>query len=105
MATVIKCIVADKKAVEILRLIKASCLEPPVVEPLDGTETAPKGSLTQTIYKIVENAKGPIPVAQFREAARAINGNPNAYSYALKTLLDSKKLKRGKLPKTFEVVK
>lgn len=110
MATVIKCIVADKKAVDLLRLIKEYCLEPPVVEPLDsGNEVKPKGNLTQAVNELVENTAKQggkvIQIATLREMARTMTGNPNSYSYALKMLLKAKRLKRGKLPKTYEVIR
>lgn len=111
MATVIKCIVSDKKAVDVLRLIKEFCLEPAVVEPLDGLNgsAAPSGkTITQAIYDFVDDSlkRGEkfITVAQLRDIS-STHGSAHAYSYPLKKLLRLKRLKHGKLPSTYEVLK
>lgn len=111
MATVIKCIVADKKAVDVLRLIKDFCLDPPVVEPMDDSTNSPAlktSGVTKAIMDLIDNAKKTgnkvVRTSQFRETCRAHNASPTGYSYALKQLLKNKKLKRGRMPNTYEVI-
>lgn len=114
MATVIKCIVADKKVVDVLRMLKDFCLDPPVVEPMDDISASlpkkkPGFSVTNKIYAMVNDAikrgDNVITSKQFAEIAKNSGGHPTGYSYAIKKLMDNKRLKRGKAPNTYEVLK
>lgn len=112
MATVIKCIVSDKKVVDVLRLLKDFCLDPPVVEPMDDAGAPSKGSgapCKKLIFDFVgEEAKRGTKIvtsAQLSKVCTENGGHANGYSYALKRLLETKKLKRGKQPHTYEVLK
>ena len=112
MATVIKCIVADKKVVEVLRLLKGVALEPPVAEPLDDLPTTnkpSKGSLSKLIFNLIATkAKSKdkiITAAQLTAMCRDNGCHPTAYSYALKKMISEKIVRRGKLPFTYEVIK
>lgn len=112
MATVIKCIVADKKVVDVLRMLKGVALEPPVAEPLDDIQTpqkSSKGTLSKKIYDLIEEkSKGKdkiITAAQLTALCKENGCHATAYSYALKKLIAEKLVRRGKLPHTYEVIK
>lgn len=115
MPTVIKCIVHDKRVVEVLRALKPYTIDPPVVEPMDdgqpglATKIAPPGAVTKIIFDFVEKAakagKKTITSRELKEACLAAGLKNNSYSYGLKLLLENKKLKRTKLPSTYEVIK
>lgn len=115
MPTVIKCIVPDKKVVEVLRALKPYALDPPVADPIDdgplnsAKKVKVQGDFTAAVVNYVNAAakagKKTVTSTELKEACMANGGQHNSYSYALKLLLDRKRLKRTGTPKTYEIIK
>jgi hypothetical protein len=115
MPTAIKCIVHDKRVIDVLRALKPYALDPPVVDPIDdqpngiAKKIASSGSLTRMVSDIVAKAakagKKTISSREIKQALVALGGNPGSYSYGLKVLLETKKIKRTKTTSVYEVVK
>lgn len=114
MATVIKCVIKDRDVIAVIRLLKPFALDPPVVDPMDDLSSGSNskmspGSLTQIVTDFVEHlAKSgtkTVTSRQLRDHCESRGAQHNSYSYPLKLLLKAGKLKKTKLPSTYEVVK
>lgn len=115
MATVIKCIVNDKRLIEALKALKPYALDPPVVDPIDdgplglAKKISPPGAVSNFVIEFVDKSakagKKTITSRELKQACVAHGLKNNSYSYGLKLLLEKKKLKRTKHPSTYEVVK
>ena len=115
MPTVIKCIVSDKKVVEVLRALKPYALDPPVADPIDdgplnsAQKVKVQGDFTAAVVNYVNAAakagKKTVLSTDLKKACMDHGGQHNSYSYALKLLLKRKKLKRTNIPKTYEIIR
>ena len=115
MPTVIKCIVPDKKVVEVLRALKPYALDPPVADPIDegpinsaikvvGAHNGFKALIDNYIEKSAKSGKKTITTAELKNLCTDNGGQWNSYSYGLKLALNNKKLRKTKDPKTYEVI-
>lgn len=117
----IKCIVADKKVVEVIDLLDGHTLEPPVVLRVRGAMaanghdttskkadtksswmTAPGGSIN--IMRAYVKNHETVTVKQLRSHLVGHGYSSNGYSYALQYLVKEGTLKKTKKPATYEVV-
>lgn len=108
----VKCIVADKKVVEVLRLLDGYSLEPPVVLPVRGSTDPQRlngsvpantnGGSIELIRRFIPGRKT-VTSAQMREHCEENGYSKNGYSYALKMLLRQGALKKTKEPRVYEV--
>lgn len=119
MPTVIKCIVPDKRAIEVLRLLKPYALDPPVVEPMDEglvhnqpavrQRLANGMTITEMVFDYIKDqikAGGKVFTASELRGFCAANGAQyNSYSYPLKRAIEEGLLKKSKMPATYEVIK
>ena len=115
MPTVIKCIVHDKKVVDVLRVLKPFAIEPPVADPIDEGPVNSAKRLTpgSSIHKLVSDyiaksarsGKKTVTGRELKEELMAHGAKDNSYSYGLKLALEQKKLKRTKHPSTYEIVR
>jgi len=115
----IKCIVADKKVVEVLHLLDGHTLEPPVALPIRGAAvanghhapktkakswtTAPGGSVN--ILQSFVKGRKKVAVKEMRMHLVEQGYSPNGYSYALQSLTKDGFLKKTKEPGVYEVVR
>ncbi len=116
----IRCIVGDKKALEVVKLIQEHTLEPPVVVHIaDGKKanghapeapgspkqwtTVPGGSVNLMRSFIKGNKT--LTAKQMREHLEANGYSKNGYSYSLQKLLEEGSLKRTKVRRVYEVVR
>ena len=116
----IRCIVADKKVVDVLHLLDGHTLEPPVALPIRGAAPASKqlngashhdmphsppqgqGS-TDLLRKYIAGRKGAISTKELRDYLMNKGYSPNGYSYALQQLLKDGSLKKTKEYAVYEV--
>lgn len=114
MAVVIKCIVPDKKALDVVRLLKSIALEPPVIDPLDDIPTAhdsavksrtPGFSARKCVEDYVASAQGKVSATDLRLHVIKNGFRDRSYSYPLKMLIDKGVLKKTKEPFVYEVKK
>lgn len=109
----IRCIVSDKKALDVMTLLDGNTLEPPVMVrvngPVNGHGPAParvkiNGGSVGLIRQYVQGKKT-VNSKQMREHCEANGFSKNGYSYALKKLLNDGELKRTKEPRVYEVTR
>jgi len=107
----IKCIVGDKKALEVLEFLTGRTLEPPVINHIGpivanghGKPTNPAAGSIEMLRKFVPGKKS-VTARQLREHLEANGYSKNGYSYALKKLLDDGILKKTKEPRVYEVAR
>lgn len=114
MPSVIKCIVKGKDIESVLLALEPFVLEPPVVQVITEKATTPakkvlNGSITQGILDFVDTmaneGEKTVRTKMLKQFCVSIGASPSSYSYALKQLLDKKKLKRTSQPTTYEIVK
>lgn len=115
MPTVIKCIVQDKRVIDVLRALKPYAIDPPVVDPIDdhvnglAKKISASGSVSKIVFDFVDKAakagQKTITSRELKAACVAAGCKDNSYSYGLKLLINRKKLKKTKHPSTYEVVK
>ena len=114
MPTIIKCIVHDKKVVDVLRVLKPYAFEPPVADamdeaPLNSKRMAASGSISKLVFdyvaKSAKTGKKTVTSRELKDELMAKGAKDNSYSYGLKLLLEKKKLKRTSHPSTYEIVK
>jgi predicted HTH transcriptional regulator len=115
----IKCIIGDKKLVEVLHLLDGHTLEPPVVLPVKGTvvtaivrhgnghasTVAPSANSIETLSSFVGPLKR-VTAKELREHLESRGFSKNGYSYALKKLVENGALKKSRSEKnTYEVIR
>ena len=107
----VKCLVGDKKLLEVMRLLKGMTLEPPVILPVDISKPngmdktrnpAPGQGSTDLLRKFLPG-RGKVTSRELREHCMTNGYSKNGYSYALKRLLGEGSLKRTKEPRLYEV--
>lgn len=107
----IKCIVSDKKALDVMKFLDGLTLEPPVIQYIHGphNEVAPalnektRNSIEQ-LRKFIHGRKTVTP-SEMRIHLEQNGYSKNGYSYALKILQDRGLLKKSKgTPSRYEVV-
>ncbi len=112
----IKCIVGDKKALEVVKLIQPHTLEPPVMihisdggikanghaEPEKKSWTTAPGGSVELMRRFVKGHKT-LTARQMREHLEANGYSRNGYSYSLQKLLEEGSLKKTKEPRVYEV--
>lgn len=111
----IRCLVGDKRLVQVLGVLDGLTLEPPVVVPVkaNGTEHpishvngGPKEIKPTTTELLREFIQGrdTVTAKQMREHITSHGYTKNGYSFALQNLIKDKLVKRGKEYATYEVV-
>lgn len=112
MSTIIKCIVADKRVVEVVRMLKPFALDPPVVDPMDESpakKIESGKSIRQMVFEyvdsLVKSGVKKITARELRKFCVDRGAQENSYSYALKLLVDEGRFKKTKTASLYEVVK
>lgn len=112
----IKCIVADKRLPEVLRVLEPFVLDPPAITPLDdvalglgkvkGTSHTGVGEIVNQFItdRVMAGAKT-ITATELRDHVVSKGYSERSYSYSLSQAVLAKRLKRTKLTGTYEVIR
>lgn len=111
----IRCIVGDKKLHEVLRLLNAYTIEPPVVIPagiipVEKSNPNPHNEKTEggsvALLRKFNSGRKTVTAKEMREHCERNGYSKNGYSYALKVLLTEGALKAVKNEyATYEVIR
>lgn len=112
----IRCIVADKRLHEVLKLLYPLALEPPVAIPVDLGEEEQSvanghrkvGSselVKEFLDKVIKSGAKTITARQLRDAMVAGGFPERAYGYQLKLLVEDRRLKKTREAGIYEVVR
>ena len=113
----IRCIVADKRLHEALKMLAPVALEPPVAIPVnDGGAEEQNGTghgrrlgaadlVKEFLDKMIKQGAKTVSARQFRDAMVAGGFDDRSYSYQLALLVKSKQLRKTREAGIYEVIR